>query len=249
MDFVEQLPISNGKDVVLVIVDRFSKYGHFIALKHPFTSLEVVEVFLDNIFKLHGLPDSIVCDRDRIFTRNFWTTLFDKLGITMHFSSAYHPHLKCSPFEVLYGTKPVPLNLGGLQDMLIPVAQDMLQQRNLVLQVVKESLLKAQHRMKFFADQKRTERSFNLGDWVYMKLKPYRQQSVAIRTSLKLCSKFFGPFQVLEKIGTVAYKLKLPTHSKVHPVFNVSLLKKHVGSTPIIAEELPEMNQDDVVVL
>ena len=133
--------------------------------------------------------------------------------------------------------------------MIIPVAQDMIEQRRMVLQVVKESLQKAQHRMKFFADQHRTERHFGIGDWVYLKLQPYRQQTVAIRTSLKLCSKYFGPFQVLEKVGTVAYKLKLPSQSKVHPVFHVSLLKKHVGTTPIVAGSLPEYNHNDITPL
>lgn len=88
-----------------------------------------------------------------------------------------------------------------------------------------------------------------MGDWVYLKLQPYRQQTIAIRTSLKLCSQYFGPFQVVERIGSVAYKLKLPDHSKVHPVFHVSLLKKHVGNMPITTINLPEYNQDDIVPL
>ena len=165
------------------------------------------------------------------------------------YNTSYHTSLEITPFEVLYGSKPVPLNLGETHDMIIPVAQDMLEQRKVVLQVVKESLQKAQHRMKFFADQHRTERHFLVGDWVYLKLQPYRQQTVAIRASLKLCSKYFGPFQVLEKIGTVAYRLKLPSQSRVHPVFHVSLLKKHVGTTPIVAGSLPEFDQNDITPL
>lgn len=294
MDFVEQLPESEGMDTVLVVVDRLSKYGHFIALKHPFTAKDITYVFLDHIFKLHGLPASIVSDRDKIFTSIFWTTLFRKLGVDLHFSTAYHPqsdgqterlnqclesYLRCftserphswkkwlpmaefwyntsfhtsfgiTPHEALYGVKPIPLNMGSFQDMIIPAAQDLLQQRTLVLQVLKDNLVKAQQRMKYFADQKRTYRELLVGDWVYLKLQPYRQQFVAIRSSLKLSARFFGPFQVLQKIGTVAYKLKLPTHSKVHPVFHVSLLKKHVGSTSITAGDLPEFNQEDLILL
>lgn len=88
---IKQLPLSDGMDTVLVVVDRLSKYGHFMVLKHPFTVVEVADVILDNIFKLHGLPDSIVCDRDKIFTSVFWSSLFDKLGVTLHLSSVYHP--------------------------------------------------------------------------------------------------------------------------------------------------------------
>lgn len=91
MDFVEQLPLSDGTETVLVVVDRLSKYGHFLPLSHPFTAEKVAEVFLDGIFKLHGLPDTIVCDRDKVFTSIFWNSLFEKLGVQLMFSSAYHP--------------------------------------------------------------------------------------------------------------------------------------------------------------
>jgi hypothetical protein len=55
-------------DCILVVVDRFSKYSHFLALSHPFSAAKVAKLFLDNIYKLHGMPDSIVSDRDRVFT-------------------------------------------------------------------------------------------------------------------------------------------------------------------------------------
>ena len=58
--------------MIMVIVDRFTKYGHFIGLTHPFTATKIAEIFMEHVYKLHGLPESIVLDRDRIFISGFW---------------------------------------------------------------------------------------------------------------------------------------------------------------------------------
>ncbi len=91
MDFIEHLPKSKGKDTILVVVCRFTKNGHFIPLTHPYSASTVAKLFLDQIFKLHGAPQSIVSDRDKIFTSLFWKELFKCLGTTLAFSTAYHP--------------------------------------------------------------------------------------------------------------------------------------------------------------
>uniref|UniRef100_A0A0E0CJ49 Integrase catalytic domain-containing protein n=1 Tax=Oryza meridionalis TaxID=40149 RepID=A0A0E0CJ49_9ORYZ len=91
MDFIEGLPKSSNKEVIWVIVDRFTKYAHFIALSHPFTSEDILELFKTHFYKFHGLPLVIASDRDRIFTSNLWKDIFAATGVKLHFSGAYHP--------------------------------------------------------------------------------------------------------------------------------------------------------------
>jgi hypothetical protein len=72
MDFIDGLPKCNGYSMILVILDHFTKYAHFLPLQHPYTAASVVQIFFNNIVKLHGLPKIIVSDRDKMFISNFW---------------------------------------------------------------------------------------------------------------------------------------------------------------------------------
>lgn len=91
LDFVEGLPISNGIDTILVVVDRLSKYAHFIGLAHPISAPTVATVFIKEIVRLHGYPATIVLDRDRVFMSLFWQELFRSQGTTLLRGTAYHP--------------------------------------------------------------------------------------------------------------------------------------------------------------
>jgi len=91
MDFIEGLPKSFGKEVIFVVVDRFSKYAHFAALSHPYTALDVAQAYLDHVFKLRGWPQSIISDRDKVFLSDFWQALLSIQGTTRLMSTAYHP--------------------------------------------------------------------------------------------------------------------------------------------------------------
>jgi hypothetical protein len=106
--------------------------------------------------------------------------------------------------------------------------------------VIRQHLNRANVRMKNQADKGRTERSFEVGDLVFLKLQPYIQSSLAPRANQKLAFKFFGPFSVVQKVGSVAYKLALPPSSSVHPVFHVSQLKKAVGASVAVSSSLPD---------
>jgi hypothetical protein len=91
MDFITGLPKLGNKSVIMVVVDHLSKYAHFYALQHLFTTSMVAQIFMDQVFKIHGMPHSIVFDRDPTFTRNFWKELFKLQGTQFHLSTTYHP--------------------------------------------------------------------------------------------------------------------------------------------------------------
>jgi hypothetical protein len=85
MDFIEGLPTSGNANYIMVVVDKLSKFAHFVSFHHPYTAQKVAQAFQDNIFRLHGLPTHIISDRDPIFTSSFWRELFlPCLGDSVH---------------------------------------------------------------------------------------------------------------------------------------------------------------------
>lgn len=91
MDFIDGLPQSGRFNCLLVIVDKFTRYAHFLPLQHPFSASKVALSFLDNVYKLHGLPKVIISDRDPVFTSKFWKELFRHIGTELRMSTPYHP--------------------------------------------------------------------------------------------------------------------------------------------------------------
>lgn len=91
MDFIEGLPLSGGFNCILVVVDTFSKYAHFLGLRHPFTAASVAKMFLSQVYKLHGKPSTIVSNRDCIFASNLWRVLFCLAKVDLCMPTAYHP--------------------------------------------------------------------------------------------------------------------------------------------------------------
>jgi len=149
-----------------------------------------------------------------------------------------------TPYEAVYGQLPrSPISyLKGCSK--VQAVDQLLQHRATMLAHLRENLHQAQNRMKQQVDQHRSERQFQEGDQVFLRLQPYKQTSLKDKGCQKLSPKFYGPYQVLQRIREVAYKLALPPTAKIHPVFHVSCLKKVIGNNCRIQTSLPELDEE-----
>lgn len=154
----------------------------------------------------------------------------------------YHFGLKLTPFTVLYGYPPPQLTILVVVGTSNAMVEDYLYQRCKMTLLLKDTPIEAQNRKKEQADKDWRERSFEVGDWVYLKLLPYRQTSIEVKRSLKLSLKFYGPYRVTQKVGNLAYKSDLPSGSKIHSVFHLLQLKKNCNDRSAIPE-LPLADQ------
>lgn len=262
MDFIEGLPKSNGKEIIWVIVDRMSKYAHFISLSYPLSATTLAQVFLDQVYRLHGAPANTVSDKDPLFISHFWKEFPGQLEIEQNMSSSYHPQsdgqsevvnrclenylrmftwqqpqdwskwlpmaewwyntsfhsaINTTPYEVVYGQAP-PLHLPYLShNSHIEAIDRSFTVRENMLRTLKDNLRMAVHKMKQQANKRRSGREFRVGEWAFVKLQAYRQSSVEKHKSEKLSLHFFGPYEVIAKVGLVAYTLKLTKGTRVHP--------------------------------
>lgn len=143
-----------------------------------------------------------------------------------------------TPFQAVYGREPPKLLRFGDVPTANAQVEELLQERDGLIKTLRENLQATQARMQKSANKHRQEMEFQLGDWLYMKLRLYRQITVAQRRNEKLAPCFFGPFQVTQRIGKVAYKLQLPKDSSIHPVFHIFQLKPALPSS-FQAQSLP----------
>ncbi|CAH9133677.1 unnamed protein product [Cuscuta epithymum] len=273
MDFISGFPKVGGMSTILVIVDRFSKYGVFVAAPDSCPAEVTAELFFKNVVKPFGLPEDIISDRDSRFTGRFWTALFKILGSDLKFSIAYHPQTEgqtermnalleeylrhyvtasqknwlelldvahfcynlhqtsttgMTPFESALGFQPlaphqVMARVGGQYPAAVRFARD----KQELIEEARDSLALAQARMKRQVDQRRRDVQFQVGDLVMLKLTPQIWKKISTKSVHRgLIPKYDGPFEVMHKVGEVAYRLKLSERLKIHPTFHVSFLKR-----------------------
>ncbi|KAA0067954.1 pol protein [Cucumis melo var. makuwa] len=285
MDFPIGLPRTlRGFTVIWVVVDRLTKSAHFVPGKSTYTASKWAQLYMSEIVRLHGVPVSIVSDRDARFTSKFWKGLQTAMGTRLDFSTTFHPqtdgqterlnqvledmlracalefpgswdsHLHLmefaynnsyqatigmAPFEALYGKccrSPVCWSEVGEQSLMGP---ELVQSTNEAIQKIRSCMHTAQSRQKSYADVRRKDLEFEVGDKVFLKVAPMRGVLRFERRG-KLSPRFVGPFEILERIGPVAYRLALPPSlSTVHDVFHVSMLRKYVPDPSHVVDYEP----------
>ncbi|KAL0561647.1 hypothetical protein IC582_002087 [Cucumis melo] len=255
MDFITGLSRTlRGFTVIWVVVDRLTKSAHFVPGKSTYTASKWAQMYMSEIVRLHGVPVSIVSDRDARFTSKFWKGLQTAMGTGLDFSTAFHPQtdgqterlnqvlgiccervhwnfqatIGMAPFEALYCKccrSPVCWGEVGEQRLMGP---ELVQSTNEAIQKIRSHMHTAQSRQKSYADVRRKDLEFEVGDKVFLKVAPMRGVLRFERRG-KLSPHFVGPFEILERIGPVAYRLALPPSlSTVYDVFHVSMLRKYV---------------------
>ena len=273
MDFVTGFPKTHqGKDGVWVVVDRLTKSAHFLAIRTTDSVLTLSKLYVREIVRLHGVPLSIVSDRDARFTSRFWKSLQKALGTELRLSTAFHPqtdgqserviqiledmlracvldfqgswveHLPLiefaynnsfqssigmAPYEALYGRpcrSPMCWTESGEATLIGP---ELVQETTKKIRVIRDRLLAAQSRQKSYADHRRRPLEFQVGDHVFLRVSP-RKGVFRFGKKGKLAPRYIGPFEILQRVGEVAYQLALPPQLfGIHDVFHVSLLRKY----------------------
>ena len=151
-----------------------------------------------------------------------------------------------APYEALYGKQcRTPLCWSEVGERRL-IGPELVQLTAEKIDVIRERLKTAQSRQKSYADRRRKDLEFQVDDWVFLKLSPWKGV-VRFGKRGKLSPRFIGPYQILEKVGPVAYRLELPSElAKVHDVFHVSMLRKYIADPSHVLSEQPITLRDDL---
>ncbi|KAK8574435.1 hypothetical protein V6N12_062129 [Hibiscus sabdariffa] len=230
-DFVSGLPITPRKtDAVWVMVDSLMKSAHFISVQKSMSSDILAEIYIREVIRLHGVPLSIVSDRDPKFTSRFWKSLqkaldmlracvidFDRNWeksiplVEFAYNNSYQTSIQMAPFEALYGRRLKP-------DF---------------------------DRQKAYANKTRRDIWYEVRDKVFLKVSLWKKV-LRFGKKGKLSPRYIGPIEVIEKVGIMAYQLALPPKfDKIHNAFHVSMLQGYRSDPSHMLEpEEVELNPD-----
>ena len=260
-----------------------------MAIKKRSSAEKLAEIFVREIVSLHGVPVSIVSDRDTRFISRFWKKFQEELGTRLHFSTAFHPqtdgqsertiqtledmlracaidfggnwddHLHLAefsynnsyhssidrpPYEALYGRKcRTPVCWGEVGQRVLG-STDIVLKTTEKIQMIRDHLVTAKSRQKSYADKRRSDLEFQVGDHVLLKVSPWKGV-IRFRKRGKLGPRFIGPYKVIARVGKVAYRLELPDElSLIHNTFHVSQLRKCiVDDTAVVPLEDIQINE------
>ncbi|GKB00949.1 putative reverse transcriptase domain-containing protein [Tanacetum coccineum] len=250
IDFITKLPKSSqGFDTIWVIVNRLTKSAHFLPIRESDPLDKLARLYLNRIVARHGIPVSIICDRDGRFTSNFWRSFQKDLGTNLSMSTAYHPETDgqskrtIQTLEDMLRACVIDFGKGWVKHL--PLAKFSYNNKTTEkIVLIKQRIQAAQDRQKSYADLKRKPMEFEVGDRVMLNVSPWKEV-VRFGKQGKLNSRYVRPFKVLAKVGKVAYRLELPQElSRVHHTFHVSNLKKCYVDEPL-AMSLEGIHIDD----
>lgn len=276
MDFIVGLPTTvNGNNAILTFVDRLTKYAHFVPTTSTVTAAGTADLYINNVYRLHGLSRTMVCDRDPRFTAELFKEVFKRLRIDLKISTARHPQTdgqterthrtigqilrsmvnhrqndweellplcefayndmthgstQNSPFFLNYGQHPRSAEDTFFRGDTLPSnhhATNWLQEKKQAIAIAKDCLQEATLRQATHADSRRHERVFQKNQQVLIHRDHVGTLSAEGQPCRKLRPRWIGPFKIVEVLSPTTVKLSLPSNMRVHPVFNVAVLKPY----------------------
>ncbi|QRW17991.1 Retrovirus-related Pol polyprotein from transposon [Rhizoctonia solani] len=272
MDFIMDLPPSNNYNAILVIVDKLTKYGHFIPCTTQIDEVQTAQLFHDHIWCHYGLPRQVITDRDARWTGAFWGHLVSMLGIRRALTTAHHPQsdgqteilnqttevairvftnpakdnwsvhtsTQQTPAFLLCGFQPLTsADLLALTSENIPrpaqesqTAEEFKESMELAQSLAKDALKVAQNYQQKYYNSDKTHVTFEPGDLVLINPHSLNLLKHQSGKGNKLNMRYEGPFEVMESISPVAYRIRLPASYRIHPIINIAHLESYKASPP-----------------